>query len=154
MKKTKKETGSKIILPPNVYRLPNGTIYKVINERVLVERVQLPGMDDHGMRKVGGIWRPNEHREDPTAIGIVRAVGYLHKHPKLEDGSRGHIKVPLDIEVGMNCAFLWFYAETQTNIMLRNTIGDNFLLLKWEDIGLCWPAGEQHEVSDIRSLGR
>lgn len=155
MSKTKpKKVVQKIILPPNIYQLPNGQLFRCINERILVERVPIPGTDHQGMRLQGGVWRPLAHREDPTAIGIVRAVGFLHKHPKLENGERTQIRVQLDIEVGMRCAFLWFYAETQTNQMISEILGDNFVLLKWEDIGLCWPDDENHMVSDIRSLGR
>lgn len=139
------------------YILPNGLSYRTINAQVLVERIKLPGYDDAtGMVKTpAGIFIPNPEREDPTAIGIVRAVGYLWKPgPKDENGERTPVKVPLDIEVGMKCSFLWFYAETHTNQMVKLLLGENFILLKWEDIGLCWPGDEDHIISDMKSMGR
>lgn len=140
----------------NRYGLPSGEFFKIINERVLVERIRRPGVDDQGMLHTkSGILIPHAHRDDPTAIGIVRAVGYLWKQTKPNaNGERQSVKVPLDCEPGMKCSFLWFYAETHTNQMIQKILGDNFILLKWEDIGLVWPGNEDHEVSDMRSLGR
>lgn len=141
----------------NKYKLPNGRNFKIINAQILVERIALPGTDERGMRTTkSGIILPNPEREDPTAIGIIRAVGHLWKPgPKDENGERGEpFKVPLDCEPGMKCCFLWFYAETHTNQMISKLLGDKFILLKWEDIGFVWPGNEDHEVSDIRSMGR
>jgi len=140
----------------NKYVLPNGESFKIINAQVLVERIQRPGVDDKGMLHLeSGIVIPNAHRDDPTAIGIIRAVGHLWKQTKPDaNGKRHLVKVPLDCEPGMKCSFLWFYAETHTNQMVQKVLGENFILLKWEDIGLVWPGDEDHFVSDMRSLGR
>ncbi len=141
----------------NTYELPNGRTLRIITAQILVERIPLPGVDPAtGMLTTkSGIVIPNPHREDPTAIGIIRAVGHLWKSgPKNEDGEREPVMVQLDCEPGMKCCFLWFYAETHTNQMIAKLLGDNFIMLKWEDIGLVWPGNEEHEVSDIRSMGR
>lgn len=141
----------------NKYKLPDGRYFRVNGAQILVERIPLPGVDEKGMLTTkGGIIIPLAHRDDPTAIGIIRAVGYLWKPgPKNENGERGEpVKVSLDCEPGMKCCFLWFYAESQTNQLIQKILGDNFIVLKWEDIGLVWPGNEDHHVSDIRSMGR
>lgn len=139
----------------NSYELPDGRSLRIITDKILVERVRLPGVDEYGMMTLkSGLVIPNAHREDPTAIGIIRAVGHLWKLGARGGGERKLKKVPLDCEPGMKCCFLWFYAETQTNQRIQQILGENFIFLKWEDIGFVWPGDEDHHVSDIRSMGR
>lgn len=125
----------------NTYKLPDGRTFRVVGPNILVERVSLPQVSK------GGIIIRRE-KEDATAIGIVRAVGRL-------DTKKGAKKIGIDgIEPGMKVAFLWFYAERHTNLQIRERIGDNLVVLKWEDISLVWdPKVQDYEISDIASMG-
>ncbi len=124
----------------NTYRLPDGRIFRVVGSNILVERIPLQQVSP------GGIIIRRE-KEDATAIGIIRAVGHIHT----KKGNEVNIR---DVEPGMKCAFLWFYAERHTNQQIQARIGENLILLKWEDISLVWdPKVHDYEISDIVSLG-
>lgn len=125
----------------NRYTTPDGTTVVVVGNNILVERIKLP------TTTASGIVLPNAHREDATAIGIVRAVGQ-------HTAKKGDRRTPIDgLEPGVMCAFLWFYAERHTNQRVQECLGENLVFLKWEDISLIWPADEPHVISDIRSGG-
>lgn len=125
----------------NSYTIPGGLTVRPYGSNILVERIILPRT-----YKDTNIIIERE-KEDATAIGIVRAVGHLW-------AKKTGVKVPLGLEPGMKVAFLWFYAERHTNKKIQQVIGENFVFLKWEDISLAWDPGVQdHEISDIRSLG-
>ena len=129
----------------NKHTLPDGRVFRVLNDNILVERVKLPETYSGGRIIV------NREKEDATAIGIVRAVG-MHAVKKPAPGGPTHVPID-DLVPGMYCAFLWFYAERHTNQQISRMLGDGLIILKWEDIGLYWPADEKHEISDIRSNG-
>ena len=124
----------------NKFILPDGRALHVIGSNILVQRVELPQVSP------GGIIFTDRQKEDATAMGIIRAVGHLE--------TKKGVQVPLDVEVGMHCAFLWFYAERHTNQQVRERIGDDLIFLKWEDITLVWSAEDHYDICDIRSMGR
>lgn len=129
----------------NTFTLPDGRTLRIIGDNILVERIRLPNTYKDSTIIV------NREKEDATAIGIIRAVG---QHPVKRPREDGPVSIPIDIlEPGMNCAFLWFYAERHTNLQVQERIGDNLIFLKASDITLIWPKGEEHEISDIKSLG-
>lgn len=129
----------------NTYQLPDGQRFTVVGDNILVERIELP------RTYAGGLIVVNREKEDATAIGIVRAVGELAvKKPK--DGDPMTVPIEPALVPGARCAFLWFYAQRHTNIMVQHSLGNNFILLKAADIALVWPAEEEHEIADIRSM--
>lgn len=128
----------------NKFKLPDGRMLRVVGDNILVERIKLPETYKDSPIIV------NRQKEDATAIGVIRAVG-MHAVLKPGDGPQ---RIPIDVlEPGMNCSFLWFYAERHTNLQVQERIGENLIFLKASDISLIWPAGEEHEISDIKSLG-
>ncbi len=129
------------ITPINTFTLPDGKRFRVVGSHILVQRVPVAKVS------AGGIFLHNPEKEDATALGVIRAVGVLHN----KDGE----DVPIDrLAPGMKCAYLWFYSERHTNQQVRQRLGDDFVLLKWEDILLVWEANEEYVVSDIVSNGR
>lgn len=126
----------------NTYRLPDGRMFRVLNGNILVERIALPRTYKDSNIII------NREKEDATAIGIVRAVSHLWS-------KKGQKPVPIDgIEPGLKVAFLWFYAERHTNRQVQQCLGENLVLLKWQDISLVWdPKIRDYEISDIVSNG-
>lgn len=122
------------------YKLEDGRTLRVINGNILVEQVPLPD------RYKGSSIIINRAKEDATAVGIVRAVSLMWSKKGTQYAIPG-------LEPGVKVAFLWFYAERHTNQQLKARLGENLILLKWEDISLVWPATHDYEISDIASMG-
>lgn len=120
------------------YEIPGVGAVTVVGSNILVQRIP------RARETKGGIIL-NQEAFDATAHGIIRAVGVN----RTEEGDTYPIP---DLEPGMKCAFLWFYAERHTNKSVRSILGDDFMFLKAADIVVVWGAEEDHVIEDIKSM--
>ncbi len=110
------------------------TVLRLIGSDVLVE------LDPSQDRSQSGLIHfPDGAMEHVNQSGTIRAFGTR----QLKNGDR--IPIP-DLEVGLKCVFVRFRKEQHTNLQIRKLFGDNFVLLKPEDLFFVYTEDEHDRI--------